>query len=220
MEGGSSVSGYNFISSRHPFVCLVLPPPNARGVFLYHKEIIMRIDAVQTIKDRLKMSEVLERYGYTADRKGFICCPFHLEKTPSMRIYDKDYHCFGCQEHGDVITFIQKLFRLSFQDTLRKIDADFGLNIYGDHSFEELRRSQYMQKVLQAKREREKREKQKAEDDYWKAFDEWKRLDDNRRIYRPKSPDEELHPLFVESLQKLDYQKYVLDCLDERRMAL
>ena len=32
----------------------------------------MRIDAVQTIKDRLTMREVLERYGYTADRKGFI----------------------------------------------------------------------------------------------------------------------------------------------------
>ena len=171
----------------------------------------MRIDAVQTIKDRLTMREVLERYGYTADRKGFICCPFHNEKTPSMRIYENDYHCLGCREHGDVITFVQKLFGLSFQDTLRKIDADFGLNIYGDHSFEELRRSHYQQQALQAKREREKREKQKAEEDYWEAFDEWKRLDDNRRIYRPKSPDEELHPLFVESLQKLDYQKHVLE---------
>ena len=174
----------------------------------------MRIDAVQTIKDRLTMREVLGRYGYTADKKGFICCPFHSEKTPSMRIYGKDYHCFGCQEHGDVITFVQKLFGLSFQDTLRKIDADFGLNIYGDHSFEEFRRSHYQQQALQAKREREKREKQKAEEDYWAAFDEWKRLDDNRRIYRPKSNDEELHPLFVESLQKLDCQKYVLDCAE------
>jgi DNA polymerase-3 subunit beta len=36
----------------------------------------------------------------------------------------------------------------------------------------------------------------------------------------PKSPDEELHPLFLESLQKLDHQKYVLDCMDERRTAI
>ncbi|MEE0968186.1 MAG: CHC2 zinc finger domain-containing protein [Clostridia bacterium] len=177
----------------------------------------MRIDAVKTIKDRLKMREVLERYGYTADRKGFICCPFHNEKTPSMRIYEKDYHCFGCQEHGDIITFIQKLFGLSFQDTLRKIDADFGLNIYGDHSFEELRRSHYQQQALQAKREREKREREKVENEYWAAFDEWKRLDDNRRLYRPKSPDEELHPLFVESLQWLEHQKRVLYDMEDRR---
>ena len=167
----------------------------------------MRIDVVQTIKNRLTMREVLERYGYTVDKKGFVCCVFHNEKTPSMRIYEKDYHCFGCQEHGDVITFIQKLFGLSFQDTLRKIDADFGLNIYGDHSFEELRRSHYQQQALQAKREREKREKQKAEDDYWAAFDEWKRLDDNRRIYRPKSHDEELHPLFVKNMYLIVWAK-------------
>lgn len=180
----------------------------------------MRIDAVQTIKDRLTMCDVLDRYGYTADRKGFICCPFHLEKTPSMRIYEKDYHCFGCHEHGDIIKFIQKLFGLSFQETLRKIDTDFGLNIYGDHSFEEICRSHYQQQALRAKREREKQEREKAENDYWAAFDEWKRLDDNRKLYRPKSPNEELHPLFVESLQKLESQKYVLDCLDERRMSL
>lgn len=179
----------------------------------------MRIDAVQTIKDRVTMREALDKYGFSANRKGFICCPFHAEKTPSMKIYDEDrgYHCFGCGESGDVIKFIQKLFGLSFKDTLRKIDTDFGLNIYGDHSFEEIRRSHYQQQALQAKRERERREKKKAEEEYWEAFDVWKQLDEYHRLYKPKTQDEELNPLFIESLQKLDYQKYVLDCLDERR---
>lgn len=178
----------------------------------------MHINEVQTIKDQLTMQDILLHYGYETNRTGFVCCPFHNEKTPSMRIYERDYYCFGCQEHGDIITFIQRLFGLSFQKALRKIDTDFGLNLYGDHSFEELRMSHYQKQALQAKRERDKREKQKADDEYWEAFDEWKRLDDNRRIYRPKSPDEELHPLFVESLQKLDYQRYVVDCLNEGRM--
>ena len=178
----------------------------------------MRIDAVQTIKERLTMREVLERYGYSTKRR--IPCPLHCGKDENFEIKGNNWRCYSHCGSGDTISFVQKLFGLSFQETLRKIDSDFGLNIYSDHSFEELRRSHYQQQALQAKREREKREKQKAEDDYWKAFDEWKRLDDNRRLYRPKSPDEELHPLFVESLQKLDYQKYVLDCLDERRMEL
>lgn len=180
----------------------------------------MIVNAAGIVKTRLTMQEVAERYGYDVTSKGFMRCPFHAEKTPSMKVYEKDYHCFGCQEHGDVITFVQKLLGLSFQEALRKIDADFSLNIYGDHTFEELRRSHYQQQALKAKREREKREKQRIEDEYWAVFDEWKRLDDNHRLYKPKSPDEELHPLFVESLQKLDYQKYVLDCLNERRMAL
>lgn len=182
--------------------------------FSYHKGAIMRIDAVRKIKDTLTMRDVLERYNYDVNRNGFVCCPFHSEKTPSMKIYKTDYHCFGCQEHGDVITFVQKLFGLSFKDTLRKIDADFGLNIYGDHTFEELRQSHFQQRALQAKREFEKQRKKKAEDEYWEVFGELKRLDDNYRNYKPKSSDDELHPLFVESLQKMDYQKHLLECAE------
>ena len=171
------------------------------------------------IKNRLDTIQVFEYYGLQPNRKGFICCPFHNEKTPSFKVYKGNggYHCFGCGEHGDIVSFVQKLFNLSFPETLRRIDADFGLNIYGDHTFEELRKSRYKQMAIKAERERKKHQKEVAESEYWKAFDEWKRLDDNRRIYRPKSPVEELHPLFVESLQKLSYQEYFVDCLDERR---
>ncbi len=178
----------------------------------------MRINAVQTIKDRLTMREVLVRYGFSVKRR--IPCPLHNGTGDNFEIKGNNWRCYSRCGSGDTISFVQKFFGLSFQDTLRKIDADFGLNIYGDHSFEELRRSHYQQQALQSKRDRENREKQKADDEYWAAFDEWKRLDDNRRIYKPKLPDEELHPLFVESLQKLNHQKYVLDCLDEKRISL
>lgn len=180
----------------------------------------MRFNVVQTIKDRLTMCKVLERYGYEPNNRGFICCPFHNEKTPSMKIFEKDYHCFGCSEHGDAITFVQKLFNLSFPDALKKIDVDFGLNLYGDKTFEELRKSHYQTKRLQAKREREKAEKEQTNLEYWAVFDEWKMLDDNKQNFAPKSPDEELHPLFVEALQKLSYQIYLLDCLETRRRLL
>ena len=177
----------------------------------------MRFSVVQTIKDRLTMREVLLRYGYEPNSREFVRCPFHNEKTPSMKIFDKDYHCFGCGEHGDVITFVQKLFNLSFQEALKKIDIDFGLNLYGEHSFEDLRKSHYKQKQIQAERERKKREKEQAKAQYWAVFDEWKRLEDNKRNYAPKTSDEELHPLFVEALQKLSYQEYLLECAEERR---
>ena len=180
----------------------------------------MRIDAVQTIKDRLTMREVLLHYGYEPNRAKFICCPFHNEKTPSMKIFEKDYHCFGCGEHGDVITFVQKLFNLSFPDALKKIDVDFGLNLYGDRTFEELRKSHYQQKKLQAERERKKREKEQAKNEYWAVFDEWKRLDDNKRKYAPKTPNEELHPLFVEALQKLAHQEYLIECAEIQRKEM
>ena len=175
----------------------------------------MRIDAVQTIKDTLTMRDVLGRYGYTAKRR--IPCPLHCGDGDNFEVKEKSYCCHSRCGSGDVISFVQKLFCLSFPDTLRRIDADFGLNIYGDHTFEELRRSHYKQMAIKAERERKNQEKERVDKEYWAAFDEWKRLDDNCRIYRPKSPDEELHPLFLESLQKLTHQEYLVDCLDERR---
>lgn len=174
----------------------------------------MRFDAVQTIKDRLTMRDVLLRYGYEPNRTKFICCPFHNEKTASMKVYEKDYHCFGCGANGDVISFVKQLFDLSFPETLKKIDLDFSLNLYGEHSFEDLRKSHYRQKQIQAEQERKKREKEQAKAKYWAVFNEWKRLDDNKRKYAPKTPDEEWHPLFVEALQKLAYQEYMFDCAE------
>ena len=115
---------------------------------------------------------------------------------------------------------MQKLFNLSFPDTLKKIDVDFCLNLYGDRTFEELRKSHYQQKKLQAERERKKREKEQADNEYWAIFDEWKRLDDNKRNFAPKTPDEEWHPLFVEALQKLAHQEYLLECAEIHRKEM
>lgn len=48
-------------------------------------------------------------------------CPFHHERTPSFCINDTDqfYHCFGCGESGDVITFIMKMESLDFIDAVK-----------------------------------------------------------------------------------------------------
>lgn len=176
-------------------------------------------NAVEIIKNSLSMQDVSEWYGYIPNHAGFIHCPFHDEKTASMKIYsgDRGYYCYGCGESGDVISFVQHLFDLSFKDTLRKIDEDFNLKIFDDKTLSEIRRFQYIQKSYNAKKQRQKRQRELSEIEYWAVFDEWKRLDDNKRKYAPKSSEEELHPLFVEALQKLAYQEHLLDCAETRR---
>ena len=175
----------------------------------------MQFNAVQTIKDRLTMREVLEHYGYFAKRR--MPCPLHNGKDNNFEVKEKSFMCYSQCGGGDVVTFVQKLFNLSFADTLKKIDTDFNLNIYGQKTFEELRKSHYQAKQLQAKRERERAEKERADAEYWAVFDEWKRLDDNSRIYAPKTPDEEWHPLFIEAMQKKAHQEYLLACAEEKR---
>ena len=172
----------------------------------------------QTIKDRLNMYDVLSRYGYKPKRR--MPCPLHNGKDNNFEVKEHSFMCYSQCGGGDVITFMQKLFNLSFPDTLKKIDVDFGLNLYGDRTFEELRKSHYRQKKLQAEREREKAEKEQADNEFWAVFEEWKRLDDNKRKYAPKTADEELHPLYVEALQKLSHQEYLLDCAEIQRKEM
>jgi Toprim domain/CHC2 zinc finger len=33
------------------------------------------------------------------------CCPFHDDSTPSLRFYSNGFHCFGCNKHGDYVSW-------------------------------------------------------------------------------------------------------------------
>ena len=54
------------------------------------------------------------------------CCPFHNEKTASFVVSPgrNSFHCFGCGEHGDAISFIQKFHKLGFMEAVEHICKD------------------------------------------------------------------------------------------------
>lgn len=54
---------------------------------------------------------------------GFTCCPFHNEKSPSMKWYrDKNtVHCFGCGKNADVVDVYMQLNNVSFLDAVDKL---------------------------------------------------------------------------------------------------
>ncbi len=51
-------------------------------------------------------------------------CPFHNEKTPSFYLYanSDSFHCFGCQEHGDVIKLTMQLHGVCFSDAIKLLN--------------------------------------------------------------------------------------------------
>jgi DNA primase len=57
------------------------------------------------------------------------CCPFHGEKTPSFYVYDDHFHCFGCGEHGDAITFVMKTQGAAFMEAVESLAAEAGLEV-------------------------------------------------------------------------------------------
>lgn len=92
------------------------------------------VNFFQEVKERISMPDIVKGYGIDINRSGFCLCPFHAEKTPSMKIYDKGFKCFGCGEGGDMFVFVQKLFNLSsVLEACKKINEDFGLNINVNH---------------------------------------------------------------------------------------
>lgn len=81
----------------------------------------MTLDNVfSEIKNRLAMPEVARFYGLEMYRAGMACCPFHDDKTPSLKVYDDHFYCFGCGATGDCTGFVAKLFGLRQIDAAKK----------------------------------------------------------------------------------------------------
>ena len=57
----------------------------------------------QKIKSAITVRQVGEMYGMEPDRHGMVCCPFHSDSDPSMKLNDNYYYCFGCGANGDAI---------------------------------------------------------------------------------------------------------------------
>lgn len=84
----------------------------------------------QRIKEIITMEQIADRYGFEVKR-GMMVCPFHNEKTPSLKVYpgSRGWYCFGCNEGGSVIDFESKLSGLCALDAAKKICNDFHLTI-------------------------------------------------------------------------------------------
>ncbi|MCI9658719.1 MAG: DNA primase [Lachnospiraceae bacterium] len=81
---------------------------------------------VEEIKERYSMRDVLSLYGIQIHRNGYINCPFHTgDRTPSLKVYQKDFYCFACGAHGDVISFVQQMDHLTFKEAFQLLGGDF-----------------------------------------------------------------------------------------------
>ena len=79
----------------------------------------------EEIKQSLSMREVVERYGIRIDRKGFCCCPFHNEKTPSMKIYKDSSYCFGCGRSDDIFSFVMGMEHCDFKTAFKNLGGTY-----------------------------------------------------------------------------------------------
>ena len=78
------------------------------------------------------MRDIVERYGFHPNRSGFISCPFHKEKTASMKIYKDSYYCFGCGASGDIFSFIMDMENQSFREVFLSLGGTYKEETFRD----------------------------------------------------------------------------------------
>ena len=159
----------------------------------------------QKIKSAITVRQVGEMYGMEPDHHGMVCCPFHSDSDPSMKLNDTYYYCFGCGANGDAIDLTAKLFDLNPRQAAEKLIHDFGLDPdkppanaialtppkrgLTDEQWADIA---YCLRVLT---------------DYLDLLHDW------RERYKPASPEEPLDERFVEALHMTETIEHLTDCV-------
>ena len=162
----------------------------------------MGANVFETVKQSVTVREAAERYGIEVKRGGMACCPFHDDKNPSMKLNEEYFYCFGCGATGDVIDLTARLYNLSPKEAAEKLVQDFGL-IYDSQAPP---RRNYVRQKTEAQKFQENRDHAfRVLADYFHLLRKWE------AGYTPKTPEEPMHPRFLEAVQQKDYIGYLLD---------
>ena len=157
------------------------------------------------VKTTVTVKQAAALYGLPITTTGMTRCPFHEDHTPSMKLNDAYYYCFGCGATGDVIDLSARIFDLSSLQAARKLVRDFDLSpdkppsgavalpksptVSSDAQQEDV---SYCLRVLH---------------DYRDLLTQW------QTEFAPLSPEEALDNRFVEALHMLATVDDLINCL-------
>ena len=158
----------------------------------------------ETVKHSVTVKQAAEHYGCKVNRGDMICCPFHDDRHPSMKLNEKYFYCFGCGATGDVIDLVARLFGLSSFEAAQKLAQDFGID--PDKPPAAIALPKPKRPLLTAYRQEEMR-CLRVLCDYLHLLERWKVQ------YAPKTPEDALDDRFVEACQMLEYVEYLADLL-------
>ena len=87
-------------------------------------------EAADTIRASVSAQEVASLYGYKPNRGGYIACPFHGEKTPSLKLHKSGWYCYGCNQGGSVIDFVMLHDGCGFHAAVKAIDDQLHMGLF------------------------------------------------------------------------------------------
>ena len=158
----------------------------------------------ELVKQAVCVPEAATYYGLQVSRNRMVCCPFHNDRHPSMKLNERYFYCFGCGVTGDVIDLVARLFDLSSYEAAQKLAYDFGID--PDKPPAAIALPKPKRPLLKAYRQEEVR-CLRVLCDYLHLLERWKVQ------HTPKTPEDVLDDRFVEACQMLDYVEYLADLL-------
>ena len=81
------------------------------------------MNVFEAVKQSVTTRQAASFYGIRVGRNGMVCCPFHNDRTPSMKV-DSRFYCFGCGASGDVIDFAALLHGLGKREAAVRHSPD------------------------------------------------------------------------------------------------
>lgn len=157
----------------------------------------------EEIKETVTMREVLSRYGLHPNRAGFIRCPFHTgDNHASLKVYKKDFNCYGCGANGDIFTFVQLMERVDFKEAFRILGGTYEKPTFSSNLV--IYRSNKRREMQEKRRKREQKEK-----------DLNSLLIDVYRSWMEKS--EPLSDVWCSCYNALQYQLHIHELINESR---
>lgn len=153
----------------------------------------------ENVKAVVTVRQAAEHYGLKVGRGNMACCPFHNDHTPSMKLNEDYFYCFGCGATGDVIDLVARLFHLPPAEAAKRLAEDFGVAEQKPSVLARLKRGKTQMEA--------ERHSFRVLRDYFGILQDWK------EHCAPQLPEDPIDPRYAEACHMLDRIGNMLDIL-------
>ena len=152
----------------------------------------------EAVRAQVPVRAAAEKYGLEVNDSGMARCPFHNDRTPSMKLYPDHFYCFGCGKSGDVVDLAAELLCIPSYDAAQALADAFGVDKDAacpsprpalKHFREDLQRCQ---QVLR---------------EYLRLLRRW------QVQFTPRGPEDRIDDRFTEACKMIDTIDYMMDLL-------
>ena len=149
---------------------------------------------IQQIKAALPLASYVSRY--LKPKNGYVICPFHTEKSGSLKIHKEYAKCFGCGWSGDIITFASAYHSITTSAAIRLLASELNIPLTRQpavHPYEAIKAQRLHDEAM-----------------------EWRRL---TRLQMVNAPDYETSIPFLEDLDSMTRQQILAAYQEQRTPA-